>query len=94
MAVPVDGVDRLPAGEIMARWRPGSYDPPWDWKAEALDLWSRDYDRMVELESSILADGILTPVILGDDGRVWEGHHRILVAVKYCLDVPYQMGER
>lgn len=36
-----------PAGEIMARWRPGSYDvhpetgAPWTWEHETADLDSR-----------------------------------------------------
>jgi hypothetical protein len=27
----------------------------------------------------------LAPVLLGSDGRVWDGHHRICIAIKYCI---------
>lgn len=50
------------------------------WAAEFDFLWSEHRERMDELAASIQADGIHTPILLGSDGRVWDGHHRLAVA--------------
>lgn len=68
--------------EVMKRWRPGSYDSPgWNWSKEWRDVQKKtgsgDLRRLIE---SISAHGVTTPVLLGDDGRVWDGHHRICIA--------------
>lgn len=75
---------------LMKNYRPGSYDPPWGWRDEASDLLPR-------LESALIKDiaknGILTPVLLGDDGRVWDGHHRIVIALSLGLSsVPVEFA--
>lgn len=75
----------MPVAEVMERWRPGSYDDPWSWQNEADDLWSRDGGRMDALAADVQVNGVREPVSLGDDGRVWDGHHRIVVA--YTLDI-------
>ncbi len=73
--------------EVMHRWQPGE---PWSWSDEARDLWTRDLDKMQALEASIRRVGLRPalpdeePIILGDDGRVWSGHHRLVVA--YGID--------
>lgn len=36
--------------------------------------------HVAELMRDIEANGIKEPILLGNDGRVWDGHHRLLVA--------------
>lgn len=76
---------------IMQLYRPGSYDEPWSWDDEMNDLISRN--ELDGLTTDIQENGIREPVILGDDGRVWEGHHRICIAHRLGMtDVPYKWG--
>lgn len=64
--------------DIMKNYRPGSYDEPWEWRDELKELRKRNElsipfgQRSEDFE----------PVLLGDDGRVWDGHHRILAALR------------
>ncbi|WP_217182684.1 ParB N-terminal domain-containing protein [Streptomyces sp. AC495_CC817] len=54
--------------------------------------WIEEYENLIRepettgLMESIRADGIREPVLLGNDGRVWDGHHRIIVAMHLGLD--------
>lgn len=42
-----------------------------------------------ELEAWIEAEGMPdTPLCLGSDGRVWDGNHRMVAALRFGLDVP------
>ena len=80
----------MPVSQIVQQWRPGSGD--WSWDAEAVEIDSRvcvccgqrgHYQRMVE--DRIGAEGIgfvdgFAPILLGNDGRVWDGHHRLVAA--------------
>lgn len=71
-------IHTLTAAEVMSRWHPGSYDPPWGWTDEIADLESRDADRL----AWIAAHHMHVPIEPGNDGRIWEGHHRIVVAAR------------
>ncbi|MFE7797016.1 hypothetical protein [Nocardia sp. NPDC057440] len=55
------------------------------WAAEFEFLWTRDRERTLKIMDSVLDRGYDHPVLLGDDGRVWDGHHRIAVAVALNL---------
>lgn len=74
----------LTVAEAMDQWRPGSQD--WTWADESRDLWDRDRQKMAALVSSIRWSGLREPeddeepICLGNDGRVWEGHHRLVAA--------------
>lgn len=72
--------------DVLAGWRPGSYEPPWTWQHEADDLTSRDQVAIDALCTSIQQHGVRRPVALGPDGRVWDGHHRIVAAMILGLD--------
>ena len=63
--------------EVLRNYVPGSHD--WSWEEEFEDLKTRDFDYLQELLVDILTHGQREPILLGNDGRVWEGHHRILV---------------
>lgn len=68
--------------QLMNEFRPGSYAPPWDWQDEFDDLLPSLLDGPKrELLADIEKHGVNTPVLLGDDGRIWDGHHRISAAV-------------
>lgn len=36
--------------------------------------------RLRGLFLSVLQNGIREPLLIGDDGRLWDGHHRLYVA--------------
>lgn len=82
----------LPIVVILKRWRPGSGD--WDWPDEWADLAQRDAGMtLAGLIMDIAENGINAPVLLGDDGRVWGGHHRLMVARLLGIEeVPVEYG--
>ena len=77
----------LPLSAVIARWRPGSDD--WTWLDEFEDL-RKNPERnaaTAAIRNRVTTEGIgfaddYAPVLLGNDGRVWDGHHRICVAVE------------
>lgn len=82
----------LPLVDVLESWRPGSSDATgWDWDAEEADIRSRecvccgvDGHYQAQLEAYMANRGLPrgNPPLLGDDGRVWDGHHRIVAARK------------
>lgn len=50
----------------------------WSWSVEHAAL--ANQDRTKELIEKIREEGIQMPILLGNDGRVWDGHHRIVAA--------------
>lgn len=80
--------------ECMHRWRPGSYD--WNWTQEADFIMREHPNQFLALAESIEKHGLREaidkedPICLGDDGRVWEGHHRLVAASKVdkTLELP------
>lgn len=74
---------RKPLAQIVTFWRPGSHD--WTWAEEYVDL--IDSDVTARIRDRIERDGFgfaddTSPVTLGPDGRVWDGHHRIVLAIE------------
>lgn len=72
---------------IVTFWRPGSHD--WTWADEYADLVSDPVTSRIR--ARVDAEGIsfvdhTAPVLLGNDGRVWDGHHRICIALEYGID--------
>lgn len=62
---------------IFTEWEDGD-GIGWDASAEWLE--EHDWNNTHTLKRDIEQNGITTPVLLGDDGRVWDGHHRIYCA--------------
>ncbi len=63
----------------------------WSWEEEVKKLANRD--RTKQLVESIHTEGIREPILLGNDGRVWDGHHRITVARHLGIrDVPVEFS--
>lgn len=81
----------LSVATILARWRPGSED--WDWPSEFAYLQEYDSHIIARLIRDIAKNGVLDPLLLGDDGRVWDGHHRLLVArILGITELPVEYG--
>lgn len=83
----------MPLSTLMEGWRPGSSDATgWNWLDEAADLWTRPCaccerygHHQFKLAQYMAEHSKRTwpfdyPILLGDDGRVWDGHHRIVAA--------------
>lgn len=82
---------------VLERWRPGC-GCDWDWATEWADICQEDAGmRLAGLIGDIAANGIREPLLLGDDGRVWDGHHRLMVARLLGIEelaVEYGVGGR
>lgn len=69
--------------QIITFWVPGSRE--WTWAEEYADIMSRPETKAIC--KRVDSEGIefmdhLAPVLLGSDGRVWDGHHRICIAIQ------------
>lgn len=74
-------------GWILENVQVGSAE--WSWEEESDDLWDWDSAHMNTLCDSIQREGIIYPVLVGDDGRLWDGHHRVVAAMALGLsEVP------
>jgi hypothetical protein len=81
---------RMVTRTVLAAYRPGSYGDDWRWEDEWADIDAgRTATDVENLRASVTAVGICEPVLLGDDGRIWDGHHRLRLALELGLpDVP------
>lgn len=50
------------------------------WPAEFEYLRLNHGARIRALIGSVLRTGIRSPILIGSDGRIWDGHHRIYAA--------------
>lgn len=71
--------------QIVTFWRPGSHE--WSWAEEYADLMGPRRDVTDRVYARVDSEGIdfadeYAPVLLGSDGRVWDGHHRICIAIQ------------
>ena len=81
------------AGEIRVEdlvrdYRPGSRGDEWTWADELRDLYAREPARMAWFEDRLRHRDFAAfdkPILLGDDGRVWDGHHRVVAAIAQRL---------
>lgn len=76
--------------DIMSLYSPGdehSWSVEFDW------LYSEDFSRMAGLLLDVAVVGIRVPVLLGPDGRVWDGHHRIYAAYLLGIEVPVEYAK-
>lgn len=78
--------------ELTAKWRVGSGD--WSWEEEGRLLRSPANAHTSHLTELIEEAGAITdPVLLGTDGRVWDGHHRVVIAEMLGIPIPYELAE-
>ncbi|AEF57247.1 hypothetical protein [Mycobacterium phage MS810] len=65
------------------------------WHEELQWLWFDDRERTMQLLDEVGEVGrIREPVEIGHDRRVWNGHHRIAVALALSLPVPVVFHEQ
>lgn len=49
-----------------------------------------EHKRVVKMTAEIVKHGIMGEVILGSDGRVWDGLHRIAIALELGIEwIPF-----
>jgi hypothetical protein len=53
-------------------------------------LWRALRHEMAPLLDSVVAEGFREPILIGDDGRLWDGHHRLAVALAFGISVPVE----
>ena len=73
----------MPLAQVVEFWRPGSHD--WTWVDEYADIVARP--ETPAIRKRVQEEGIgfldrVAPILLGSDGRVWDGHHRICIALE------------
>jgi hypothetical protein len=71
-----------PLARVLAEVRCGSQDWTWDEEWADLDQRHAETGYLDKLEQDIRANGITAPVLIGTDGRLWDGHHRLRIAVR------------
>ena len=62
------------------------------WPAELQFLWTEHRNKTLALLDSVVANGFRDPVLLGSDKRIWDGHHRIAVALALQIPVPVKFA--
>jgi hypothetical protein len=75
----------MPVSHIVTFWRVGSHDH--SWADEFAELMRPDNETTQAILDRVDSEGIdfaddYAPVMLGSDGRVWDGHHRICIAIQ------------
>lgn len=65
----------MPVDLVMSNYLNGDET---SWLIEFAWLLRNEGPKMADLIEDIAKNGVQEPVSLGDDGRVWDGHHRIL----------------
>jgi ParB-like chromosome segregation protein Spo0J len=68
--------------ELIAHYRDGDER---GWDEEFAWLRAHHAERLATIRETATVQGILEPVLLGADGRVWDGHHRLCVAIDLGL---------
>lgn len=71
-----------PLARILTEVRCGSQDWTWDEEWADLDRRHAETGYLDKLTEDIRTNGITMPVLIGTDGRLWDGHHRLRIAVR------------
>lgn len=50
------------------------------WAVEFAHLREVHSDKLAALRADMQLNGIREPIVIGPDGRVWDGHHRLCIA--------------
>lgn len=90
-------LERVPLAVILNQYHPGSRD--WTWDDEERDLlthpcWCCEEPGhyQIRLEEHLRTVGrVEQGICLGNDGRIWDGHHRIVAARRLGFpDIPIE----
>jgi len=81
-----------PLTRVLTDVRCGSQDWTWDEEWADLDQRHAETGYLITLEQQIRENGITMPVLIGSDGRLWDGHHRLRIAVRLGIGyVPVEL---
>lgn len=69
----------MPLADVLRDYRDGD-EIGWAEEFNYLRASPEHRDRLGRLPLSVVEHGIREPILLGYDGRVWDGHHRLCVA--------------
>lgn len=80
----------MPTDAVLRDYRDGD---ELGWYTEFENLHRYHKARLDEIAMSACTEGIRVPILLGNDGRVWDGHHRLCVADGMGIEyVPVQFA--
>lgn len=68
-------VERWQLNRLLAEVTPGSQGSDWTWDDEYHDL--REHPHFQDLADELSTAPQERPVLVGTDGRLWDGHHRV-----------------
>ncbi len=81
-----------PLTRVLTEVRCGSQDWTWDEEWADLDRRHAETGYLDKLGRDIRANGITMPVLIGTDGRLRDGHHRLRLAVRLGIGyVPVEL---
>lgn len=81
-------VRTMPLADLLRDYRDGD-ELGWEEEFAYLRTSPEHRSRLGRLFLSVIEEGIREPILLGYDGRVWDGHHRLCVASEIGLqEVP------
>lgn len=87
-----DDIQVWPLQRVLTQVQCGSQDWTWDEEWADLDRRHAETGYLDKLEQQIRQNGITMPVLVGSDGRLWDGHHRLRIAVRLGIDyVPVEV---
>ena len=77
-----------PLERVLTEYRPGSHGDDWTWQDEYDHLLKSDEhrERTEVLAGDLSLNPMHWPICLGTDGRIWDGHHRIVAAMWLGMD--------
>lgn len=82
----------MPLDKFLTTVKPGD---EWGWGIEIALLIRNHSERVEALVRDISRQGIHTPILIGTDGRCWDGHHRITAAFLLGLQtIPVTYAEQ
>jgi hypothetical protein len=83
-----------PLARILREVAVGSDDWPWEEEWVDLDRRHKETGYLAKLEQQIRENGITMPVLIGSDGRLWDGHHRLRIASRLGIEyVPVEIAK-
>jgi hypothetical protein len=85
----MSAIYQVPAEVVMAIVKDGDEI---GWDEELQWLWTEHRTELLELMDSVLADGFREPIFVGNDGRLWDGHHRLAVALALRVPLPTEFA--
>lgn len=89
-------VSDVPLATFLAWTEPG--DDDWSWRSQFKWLEKNHLQELMELRQNLAMRGQKFPIYVGEDGRLWNGHHRVWCAVdlgwpSIKVDVPCENCE-